>query len=74
MEWKKVKTHFDPETCDFDSNVPREVLLVSNGKWVQYIQEHGWDDTEYYFHNGTGKLDGVTHFMTLPNPPEPEQL
>lgn len=68
MEWIEVKAYCDSEGNIF-SNVPFGRLFVTNGKWVEYVDGHGWDDQEYYFHNGTGKLQGVTHFMPFPKPP-----
>lgn len=74
MEWIKVETHWDSETSGYFSNVPySQELLVSNGKWVKYINEHGWDKDEYYFHDGIGKLEDVTHFMLFPEPPKKEE-
>ena len=68
MEWIKVEAH------NFKSNVPfGKQLLVSNGSWVQYVDEHGWDNEKYYFHNVTGKLEGVTHFMIFPLPPKKDE-
>lgn len=70
LEWIKVETKFDSETGDMHSNVPFARLLVTNGKWVDYVDHYGWDDGVYYFSNDTGKLYGVTHFMNLPEPPK----
>jgi hypothetical protein len=71
MEWVKVNWKWDLETSEHFTNVPYGwELLVSNGEWVKYVNEHGWDKQEYYFHDGLGKLEGVTHFMIFPNPPE----
>lgn len=65
MEWIKV------EAKDYETNIPaREDLLVSNGVWVKTVDTQGWDKGEYYFHNGLGKLEGVTHFMLFPLPPK----
>lgn len=68
-KWIKVKIFTDTEIDD-ESNIPCEPIIVTNGDWVQYIEEHGWDNGEYYFHDGTGQLEGVTHWMPLPKPPK----
>jgi len=65
MQWIKVKAK------DYEINVPfGKELLASNGDWVKYVNQHGWDKDVYYFHDGTGKLEGVTHWMLLPACPE----
>ena len=65
-EWIKFESNFDSKTCSFYCNVPFEEILVYDGNKVIYVQEHGWDDEEYYFKDGTGKILNVTHFMKMP--------
>lgn len=73
MEWTKVITKFDHENWIRESNIPWKLdILVTDGVWVEFVNDHGWDKEEYYFNNGMGKLNGVTHFMELPKPPEKE--
>jgi hypothetical protein len=69
MQWIEVKAYRDCEG-NYESNVPLGSILVSNGTWVEHVEIHGWDDQEYYFHNGIGKLEGVRYFMPLPSPPK----
>jgi hypothetical protein len=69
IKWIKIETKFDPES-GYNSNVPFGEMLIFDGNRVQYIDEHGWDKDEYYFHNGCGKVDNVTHWMPLPKPPK----
>lgn len=59
MQWISVK-----------NDIPFEPILITNGKWVKYIEEHGWNGEKYYFHDGTGQLKNVTHFMLIPKPPK----
>lgn len=70
MEWIKVETSFDHETGDHESNVYGYPIMVYSNGVVQQIEEHGWDGDEYYFHDGCGKMDNVTHWMPLPHGPE----
>lgn len=69
MEWIKVETYWDDDNNIY-SNIYKSRILVTNGEWVEYIEFHGWDDKEYFFNDGTGKIKGVTHWMPLPEPPE----
>lgn len=70
MEWVELKV--DTKEGNRICNVPRSRnLFVSDGYWIEIIDEHGWDGEEYYFHNGVGQLDGVKYVMALhyPEPP-----
>lgn len=70
MKWIELKVN--GKNGHRDCNVPwNKRLFVSDGYWVELIEEHGWDGEEYYFHNGTGKLEGVKYFMVLTNPSPP---
>lgn len=44
-------------------------ILITDGERVEAVNEHGLHEGEYYFHNGTGKVDGITHWMPFPKPP-----
>jgi hypothetical protein len=68
MNWVKVEIR-NTELGNRVINVPSGFLLVSNGKYVEPICEHGWDGEDYYFQNRSGKLLGVTHFIPFPRPP-----
>jgi hypothetical protein len=62
MEWISVK--------DRRPHHQRKII-ITNGKWVDVTEEHGMDDNdEYYFNNGTGKVESVSHWMPLPEPPK----
>lgn len=60
MKWLSIETTLP---------LGRYNILITNGDWVEAVNEHGLDGGEYYFHNGTGKVDGVTHWMPFPKPP-----
>ncbi len=65
MKWTNVKKRFPNEDGEYFTDI-----LITNGKCVIQCNEHGWDKEEYYFHDGTGKVDGITHWMPLPEPPK----
>ena len=70
MKWVKLEANC--KEGYHECNVPScNRLFVSDGYWVELVDEHGWDKEEYYFHNGTGKLKGVKYFMVLTNPSPP---
>ncbi len=69
MKWIKVEAYYDVHK-GFNSNIPYGDILIFQGRYVEAIHDHGWDNNEYYFRNDTGKIDGVTHWMPLPKPPK----
>lgn len=68
--WIKLEVDKDSLICNAAEFCS---VIITNGEWVEVVEEHGWDDGEYYFHDGTGQIEDVTHFMPFPEPPKKEK-
>ena len=59
MDWIKLKKEDKPEGD----------VIVYNGVHVKPAVVE-FDKEGFYFYDGVGKMDGITHWMSMPKPPK----
>ncbi len=52
------------------NNPPKHYQVLIYGENGVEVADFGIDNGEYYFHNGTAKVDGVTYWMAFPEAPD----
>ena len=63
-EWISVESELPPMNTKFDAWTDKGTRLAEHGEYVG-----SWDED---FRRDVMKINGITHWMPLPEPPQPE--